>query len=45
MRRHVVGYCFPWDVDEGFAVRAVELGVDEVAIATAHRSTRAATPW
>jgi hypothetical protein len=42
----VVGYAYPWDVRApGFASRAGELGVDEVAVAVAYHSTRAATPW
>lgn len=43
----VTGYAYPWDVlgDPGFVDRAGELGVDQVAIAVAYHSTRAATPW
>jgi hypothetical protein len=42
----VTGYAYPWDVLEpGFAERAHELGVDQVAVATSYHSTRAATPW
>ncbi|WP_158889217.1 hypothetical protein [Amycolatopsis anabasis] len=42
----VTGYSYPWDVAEpGFADRAGELGVDEVAVAVAYHTTRAATPW
>jgi hypothetical protein len=43
----VTGYAYPWDVlgDPTFADRVVELGVDQVAIATAYHATRAATPW
>lgn len=43
----VTGYSYPWDVadDPGFAERAVEIGVDEVAIAASYHSTRAATPF
>ncbi len=43
----VTGYCYPWDVvdDPGFADRASEIGVDEVAIAASYHSTRAATPF
>jgi hypothetical protein len=44
---HVTGYAYPWDVldDPGFAARATDLGVDEVAVAVAYHGTRAATPW
>ena len=43
----VTGYCYPWDVadDPGFADRASEIGVDEVAIAASYHATRAATPF
>ncbi|WP_410675751.1 hypothetical protein [Amycolatopsis sp. cmx-4-68] len=42
----VTGYAYPWDVLEpGFAARARELGVDEVAVALSYHSARAATPW
>jgi hypothetical protein len=43
----VTGYSYPWDVadDPGFAERATEVGVDEVAIAASYHSTRAATPF
>jgi hypothetical protein len=43
----VTGYCYPWDVadDPGFADRAGEIGVDEVAIAASYHATRAATPF
>lgn len=43
----VTGYSYPWDVadDPGFADRALEIGVDEVAIAASYHSTRAATPF
>ncbi|HJP79430.1 MAG TPA: hypothetical protein VJ914_34470 [Pseudonocardiaceae bacterium] len=43
----VTGYAYPWDVadDPGFVERAVEIGVDEVAIAASYHSTRAATPF
>lgn len=42
----VTGYAYPWDVAEpGFVDRVRELGVDEVAVAVAYHSTRAATPW
>lgn len=43
----VTGYSYPWDVadDPGFAERATEIGVDEVAIAASYHSTRAATPF
>lgn len=43
----LVGYAYPWDVidDNAFVDRARDLGVDEVAVATAYHSTRAATPW
>lgn len=43
----VTGYAYPWDVlgDPGFVDRAGELGVDQVAIAAAYHTARAATPW
>ncbi|HEX9338979.1 MAG TPA: hypothetical protein VF892_23970, partial [Pseudonocardiaceae bacterium] len=43
----VTGYAYPWDVlgDPGFIDRAGDLGVDQVAVATAYHATRAATPW
>ncbi|TNC26547.1 hypothetical protein [Amycolatopsis alkalitolerans] len=42
----VVGYAYPWDVIEpGFVDRVRRLGVDEVAVAVAYHSARAATPW
>jgi hypothetical protein len=43
----VTGYAYSWDVlgDPGFVDRVVELGVDQVAVATAYHATRAATPW
>ncbi|MFC4944464.1 hypothetical protein [Pseudonocardia sp. GCM10023141] len=42
----VVGYAYPWDVTvPGFVERARALGVDEVAVAVAYHSARAATPW
>lgn len=43
----VVGYAYPWDVLDapGFVERAAEVGVDEVAVALAYHSVRAATPW
>jgi hypothetical protein len=42
----VVGYAYPWDVlAPGFVERVAELGVDEVAVAVAYHSVRAATPW
>jgi hypothetical protein len=43
----VTGYAYPWDVlgDTAFAERVQDLGVDEVAVALAYHSTRAATPW
>lgn len=42
----VVGYAYPWDVaTRGFADRVRALGVDEVAVAVAYHSARAATPW
>lgn len=44
MRAHVTGYAYPWDVDAGFAERAAAAGADEVAIAAAYHSARAATP-
>jgi hypothetical protein len=41
----VTGYAYSWDVLEpGFAERARELQVDEVAVALTYHSTRAATP-
>ncbi|MET9264664.1 hypothetical protein [Amycolatopsis sp. NPDC004079] len=41
------GYAYPWDVlgDTAFAERVRDLGVDEVAVALAYHSARAATPW
>ncbi|PKV96582.1 hypothetical protein ATK30_7535 [Amycolatopsis echigonensis] len=41
------GYAYPWDVlgDTAFVERAQDLGVDEVAVALAYHSARAATPW
>ncbi|WP_409464109.1 hypothetical protein [Amycolatopsis sp. GA6-003] len=40
------GYAYPWDVlDPAFVERALDLGVDEVAVALAYHSARAATPW
>jgi hypothetical protein len=43
----VTGYAYPWDVldDPGFAARAADVGVDEVAVAVSYHATRAATPW
>ncbi|WP_369203554.1 hypothetical protein [Streptomyces sp. PU-14G] len=43
----VTGYAYPWDVlgDPDFAARVRALGLDEVAVALAYHSTRAATPW
>ncbi|MFJ2740855.1 hypothetical protein ACIO3O_14410 [Streptomyces sp. NPDC087440] len=43
----VVGYAYPWDVLDapGFVDRVRRLGADEVAVATAYHSARAATPW
>ena len=43
----VTGYSYPWDVlgAPGFVERATSLGVDEVAVAVAYHSTRAATPF
>jgi hypothetical protein len=42
----VTGYAYPWDVAEpGFVDRVRDLGVDEVAVAVAYHSARAATPW
>lgn len=41
----VTGYAYPWDVDEAFAARVRDLGVDEVAVALSYHSARAATPW
>ncbi|WP_263168264.1 hypothetical protein [Streptomyces sp. SCSIO ZS0520] len=42
----ITGYAYPWDVldDPDFARRAVDLGVEEVAVALAYHSARAATP-
>lgn len=42
----VTGHAYPWDVlgDPAFASRALEAGVDTVALAAAYHSTRAATP-
>ncbi|MGH3646986.1 MAG: hypothetical protein ACRDTM_07410, partial [Micromonosporaceae bacterium] len=40
-----VGYAYPWDFDDPAAAgRAVELGVDAVAVAASYHTTRAATP-
>ncbi|MFC7339988.1 hypothetical protein [Saccharopolyspora griseoalba] len=44
MSARVTGYAYPWDVEGDFAERAAELGVDEVAVAVAYHSARAATP-
>ena len=43
----VTGYAYPWDVVEepGFLDRATSLGVDEVVVAGAYHTARAATPW
>ncbi|QRK93436.1 hypothetical protein [Saccharopolyspora erythraea] len=41
----VTGYCYPWDVEDGFAERVAGLGVDEVAVAVSYHGARAATPW
>jgi hypothetical protein len=42
----VTGYAYPWDVlEDGFATRVRDLGVDEVAVALSYHSARAATPW
>lgn len=43
----VLGYTYPWDVLDApdFTDRATALGVDEVAVALAYHSARAATPW
>ncbi|MFC5288392.1 hypothetical protein ACFPM7_15125 [Actinokineospora guangxiensis] len=46
----VTGYAYPWDVcpdstDPGFTDRALAAGVDEVAVAVAYHSARAATPF
>ncbi|GAA1959692.1 hypothetical protein [Amycolatopsis minnesotensis] len=43
----VTGYAYPWDVLDapGFTERALELGVDEVAVAVSYHTTRAATPY
>ncbi|WP_435243880.1 hypothetical protein [Streptomyces cucumeris] len=41
------GYAYPWDLLDGHELidSAAELGFDEVAVAVAYHSTRAATPW
>ncbi|MFF3767421.1 hypothetical protein ACFYYR_25515 [Streptomyces sp. NPDC001922] len=41
------GYAYPWDLldDPEFLRRVRTLGLDEVAVAVAYHSTRAATPW
>jgi hypothetical protein len=43
----VTGYAYPWDVlgDPGFVDRVTDLDVDQVAIAVAYHTARAATPW
>ncbi|QRP49010.1 hypothetical protein [Amycolatopsis sp. FDAARGOS 1241] len=43
----VTGYAYPWDVlgDPGFLSRVRDLEADEVAVALAYHSTRAATPY
>ena len=47
----VTGYAYPWDVlgdpenPHAFAERVRDLGIDEVAVALAYHSARAATPW
>ncbi|HWN33824.1 MAG TPA: hypothetical protein VNP03_13825 [Pseudonocardia sp.] len=43
----VTGYAYPWDVlgAAGFVDRAEQLGIDEVAVAVAYHSARAATPY
>ncbi|WP_020660290.1 hypothetical protein [Amycolatopsis benzoatilytica] len=43
----VTGYAYPWDVlgDDAFVERVQDLGIDEVAVALAYHSARAATPW
>ncbi|MCX5205420.1 hypothetical protein OG897_28665 [Streptomyces sp. NBC_00237] len=43
----VVGYAYPWDVLDapGFVDRVRDLRIDEVAVAVAYHSARAATPW
>jgi len=42
----VTGYAYPWDVEEpGFLDRVQSLGVDEVVVAGAYHTARAATPW
>ncbi|TDC91622.1 hypothetical protein E1161_15450 [Saccharopolyspora aridisoli] len=45
MRAHVTGYAYSWDVRPGFADRVAASGVDEVAVAVAYHSARAATPF
>ncbi|MEB3369223.1 hypothetical protein [Saccharopolyspora mangrovi] len=45
MSAHVTGYAYPWDVRPGFADRVAASGVDEVAVAVAYHSARAATPF
>lgn len=45
MSAHVTGYAYPWDVRPGFADRVAASGVDEVAVAVAYHSVRAATPF
>ncbi|SCF45749.1 hypothetical protein [Micromonospora mirobrigensis] len=41
-----IGYAYPWDFDgdPAAAARAVDLGVDGIAVAAAYHTTRAATP-
>jgi hypothetical protein len=43
----VTGYAYPWDVSDqpGFLDRVAELGVDEVVVAAAYHTARAAVPW
>ncbi|SFS97751.1 hypothetical protein [Saccharopolyspora flava] len=41
----VTGYAYPWDVRAGFTDRVAAAGVDEVAVAVAYHSARAATPF
>ncbi len=43
---NVTGYAYPWDAidDDGAASRALELGVDVVALAATYHATRVVTP-
>ncbi|RRO19963.1 hypothetical protein EIL87_03005 [Saccharopolyspora rhizosphaerae] len=45
MSARVTGYAYPWDVRSGFTDRVADSGVDEVAVAVAYHSARAATPF